>query len=44
MIEPEYREEMRVFYRRLADFMSERPELFGYSADTVHSFRSTLSS
>ena len=28
MIEPEYREEMRSFYRRLADFMSERPELF----------------
>ena len=25
---PGYREEMRVFYRRLADFMSERPELF----------------
>ena len=28
MIEPEYREEMRLFYRRLADFMSQRPELF----------------
>lgn len=28
MIEPEYREEMKLFYRRLADFMSGKPELF----------------